>query len=106
MTVYVDDMRARYGRMLMSHMVADSDQELRQMARRIGVAQRWHQGDHFDVCQSKRALAIERGAVPITQRQLAKMDLLYRERGGKGALPTPAEAEAWWRGRENAKGAG
>lgn len=43
MTVYVDDMRAPFGRMKMCHMVADSDAELHAMAARIGVARRWHQ---------------------------------------------------------------
>jgi hypothetical protein len=60
MTVYVDDMRARYGRMVMCHMVADTEAELHAMADRIGVARRWYQGDHYDVCLAKRALALKR----------------------------------------------
>ena len=54
MAVYVDQARHPYRRMMMSHMVADSEPELHNMARRIGVAYRWFQGDHYDICQSKR----------------------------------------------------
>lgn len=102
MTVYVDDMRARFGRMIMCHMVADTDAELREMARKIGVAERWHQGDHFDICLSKRAMAVELGAVEVTKRQLGAMRILRRRRGRSGPLPSPEEgsqllAELWAR---------
>lgn len=73
MTVYVDDMRMPYGRMIMCHMLADTDEELRAMARRIGVNQRWHQRDHFDICMKKRALAVAAGAVEITRRQAVRI---------------------------------
>lgn len=74
MAVYVDDMKAGYGRMKMCHMLADSDEELHAMAARIGVARRWHQKSgtpqsHYDICLSKRALAVQFGAQKITQRQ-------------------------------------
>lgn len=75
MSVYVDDMRAPFGRMVMCHMVADTSEELHAMADRIGVARRWcqHAGterEHYDICLSKRALAIRAGAIAITSRQL------------------------------------
>lgn len=70
MSVYVDDMRAKFGRLVMCHMMADSEAELHGMADRIGVARRWCQGDHYDVCLSKRALAVGHGAVEVTQRDL------------------------------------
>jgi hypothetical protein len=76
MSVYVDSMRAPYGRMIMSHMVADTSAELIAMAARIGLNARWiqHAGtyrEHFDVCQAKRALAVTLGAHKITTRELA-----------------------------------
>ena len=96
MTVYVDDMRARFGRMIMCHMIADSDEELRAMAQEIGVAQRWHQGDHFDISLGRRALAVKAGAVEITIRQAAAM---RARRSVTGSLGDPAEAEDWLVGR-------
>ena len=77
MTVYVDDMRAKFGRMVMCHMLADSTEELLAMADRIGVARRWIQKpgtthEHFDISLGKRTLAVRAGAVEITQRDLAK----------------------------------
>ena len=37
MAVYIDDMNAKYGRMTMCHMIADTDKELREMALRLFV---------------------------------------------------------------------
>ena len=77
MTVYVDDMRAEYGRMKMCHMIADTDEELHAMADQIGVARKWFQrkasGDHYDIALSKRALAVSFDAREITLRQCAAM---------------------------------
>mgnify|MGYP001579770151 CR=1 FL=1 len=70
MSVYVDNAMIPYGRMRMCHMLADTDGELRAMALRIGVAQRWHQGDHFDICLSKRRTAIQFGAKEVTSKEL------------------------------------
>ena len=82
MTVYVDDMHAtemgHYRRMKMSHMIADTDEELNAMADRIGVARRWHQGDHYDIALSKRALAVQYGATEITLKQCAMMSAFKR----------------------------
>lgn len=76
MAVYVDDMRAPFGNMVMCHMWADTREELFAMADRIGVQRRWFQRpssvklpgmdaswEHFDIAQSKRALAIRFGAI-------------------------------------------
>lgn len=73
MTVYVDDVRHRFGRMIMCHMWADSVDELLAMADRIGVARRWLQQPpkaswvHFDISSSKKLLARQYGAV-LTDR--------------------------------------
>ena len=75
MAVYVDDMYLqplnRYGRMNRSHMTADNDLELHEMARKIGVDLNWYQGDHYNICLSKRWAALEHGAIPITMREMA-----------------------------------
>lgn len=81
MTVYVDDMyltqMGRFGRMRMSHMIADTPEELRAMADTIGLARRHiqyegHPAEHFDVSMEYRARAISAGATPITMRDLAR----------------------------------
>lgn len=98
MTVYVDDMRAPFGRMVMCHMLADTDEELHAMAARIGVARRWWQspaktsGSHYDIALSKRELAVKAGAVEITLRQAAAMNSRRRK---TGALGDPATAIEW-----------
>jgi DNA/RNA endonuclease G (NUC1) len=78
MSVYVDDMKAQFGRMNMCHMIADSTDELVAMADKIGVARKWIQKagtarEHFDICMSKKELAIAYGAVQITMRELAQI---------------------------------
>ena len=100
MTVYVDDMNAGYGRMKMSHMLADTDEELHSMALLIGVQRRWWQspqktaGSHYDIALSKKALAIRAGAIEITWRQAGAMNTRRRLTGDLG---DPAEAVEWSR---------
>lgn len=82
MTVYVDDMYrspiGRFGRMKMSHMVADRRSELFDMARRIGLDWKWIQYPndatrcHFDVSMSMRRKAVAAGAVEVTMRDVAR----------------------------------
>ena len=94
MTVYVDDLyrypAGQFGRMKMSHMVADDEAELHAMADRIGVARRWYQRDHYDVCLSKRAEAVKDGAREITWRQLGVMTMFRRS---TGRLPDPDDVD-------------
>lgn len=80
--VYVDDMYkypvGNFRGMKMSHMIADSHDELVDMAKRIGVKVKWiqHEGkynEHFDICLSMRAKAVKFGAKEITWKQLGVM---------------------------------
>jgi len=78
MAVYIDDMFAVVGQMQMCHMIADSPAELRSMAARIGVSLQWIQAEgtyreHFDVCRSKRALAIKFGAIETSQKEIGRL---------------------------------
>ncbi len=93
MTVYVDDVEHRFGRMVMCHLWADTEAELLAMVDRIGVQRKWIQGHqtlsqpqfrkaswvHFDISLSKKALAIAAGAV-LTDKygpveHVAKLDI-------------------------------
>jgi len=83
MAVYVDDMYkypewGQFGRMIMSHMVADTREELLATVDKIGVQRKWIQErdtprEHFDICVAKRKLAIQFGAIEIGMRELAEM---------------------------------
>jgi hypothetical protein len=72
MTVYVDAAKVPYRNMLMSHMVADSEDELHAMAHHIGIRRDWYQKDHYDVSEGKRKLAIQNGAIVLTRKELGR----------------------------------
>lgn len=97
MPVYVYDMKAPFGNMLMCHMIADTTEELLAMTEKIGVQRRWIQypgtpDEHFDISLSKRKLAVQHGAIEIPMRQLGAMSLRMRV---ESRLGKPEEAEAW-----------
>ncbi|MGZ7173843.1 DUF4031 domain-containing protein [Burkholderia gladioli] len=112
MTVYVDDMYllpvGRFGNMKMSHLIADTTDELLAMVDEIGVPRRWiqHPGtrdEHFDIALVKRAAAIAAGAVAITFQECGAMN---KRRRVTGQLGSPDDAVEWMkefveqRGRE------
>lgn len=107
MTVYVDDMYqyplGQFRGMKMSHMIADTLDELHAMAKRIGIARRHfqdkHSGPHYDVAMSKRADAIKAGAVPVELRTLSRMCFVARI---TGKLPKPDNAEVEWQACQQA----
>lgn len=89
MAVFVDNMRAGYGRMIMCHMVADTRLELLAMADAISVARKWIQDygttrEHFDISLAKRALAVAAGAQEVTVRQLGL--IVYTRRDGRNGV--------------------
>ena len=108
MTVYVDDMCARFGRMIMCHMIADTDAELHAMAKLIGIDRRWHQtspkasSSHYDIALVKRALAIGHGAVEITYRDCALMSINRMRGSATAPLVTPAQGLLLLRARGGA----
>lgn len=73
--VYVDAPRYKYGRMVMCHMTADSEEELHAMADLIGIQRKWYQNKtphwHYDICKSKRGSAIAAGACLVGARTIA-----------------------------------
>lgn len=73
MAVYVDPAQHPYGRMIMCHMWADTEEELHEMARKLGLRRSWYQTppkaswNHYDVSKGKRAEAIRLGAIETDQ---------------------------------------
>jgi len=65
--------------MLMSHMAADTIEELHQMAQEVGVAKRHFQNKqgkpHYDICKQNKLKAIELGAIEVNDREIIE---LYR----------------------------
>jgi hypothetical protein len=58
-------------------MVADTTEELLQMADKIGVQRKWIQEagtphEHFDICLSKKKKALALGAKEITLREMGQ----------------------------------
>ena len=77
--VYIGKREWKLNRMLMSHMAADSLDELHKMAQDIGVAKRHFQDKvgkpHYDICKQNKKKAIELGAIEVDDRKLIE---LYR----------------------------
>jgi hypothetical protein len=69
MSVYVDDVRHSFGRMIMCHLWADSLEELLAFVDKIGVQRKWLQQPpkaswvHFDISLGKKELALRSGAI-------------------------------------------
>ncbi len=92
MPVYVDDMKAQLGPMVMCHMLADTTSELLDMADTIGVARKWIQypgthREHFDIALSKRAAAVTAGAQEITWRDAGLVTRWRRQEAAQGLKP-------------------
>ena len=78
--VYIGTREYKYGRMIMSHMAADTLEELHVMAANIGVSRKHFQDKkgkpHYDVCKQNKIKAIELGAKEVNDREIIK---LYQE---------------------------
>lgn len=104
MSVYVDVpmWKFKHGgrRMIMCHMTADSHDELIAMADKIGVQRKWIQyrgtwKEHFDVCKTKRALAVKYGAIELDKHQAAE-HIARRHAAARMAVSAEKAAEPWW----------
>ena len=75
MSVYVDEPLWEHRGRMWCHLTADTVDELHAFAQRLGLPRRAFQSrpgrpwvDHYDLPETWRPLAIERGAVPLTFR--------------------------------------
>jgi hypothetical protein len=83
-----------FGRMIMCHMVADTEQELDDMADKLGLRRAWKQENprgrkhgtvgaltHYDVSKGKRTQAIKLGAIPLDdlEAEAAVLERLAQE---------------------------
>ena len=74
--VYVDNVFIKFGRMKMCHMIADTEEELHEMAAKLGLKRSWFQDKsipHYDVSKGKRAKAIKLGAIEVSPQELVKI---------------------------------
>lgn len=70
MAVYVDALRDWGWRLGPScHLIADTNEELHEFARRLGLKRSWFQakasGPHYDLTAGKRSLAVRLGAIEL-----------------------------------------
>jgi hypothetical protein len=80
MTVYVDDCRIPWGKYVMSHLLGSDLDELHAFAESIGLRRYWFQDKripHYDVSETKRQKALQKGAVAIACSELP--DDVYRQ---------------------------
>ena len=73
---YMDAAVWPYGRMVMCHLLADTEVELHEMAGKIGVKRKWFQNDrypHYDICKAKRAQAVRLGAREIGRKEFVAL---------------------------------
>lgn len=78
MSVYVDKPKHRLMRMKMCHLVADTIEELKDMAGQIGCHPEWFQISrsgipHFDIPMFRRNDAVQRGAIELDRREMAAL---------------------------------
>ncbi len=93
MAVYVDNFEISFGRMKMSHMVADSTEELLQMVDKIRVQRKWIQKagtnlEHFDIALSKKKLAVQNGAIETDMVKLARATITRKSPNEKIMVST------------------
>ena len=76
MSVYVGSSNYIIGRMIMCHMVADSIEELHEMADNINLSRRHFQSarlPHYDISKSKKAIAIRFGAIEVNEYKIVEV---------------------------------
>jgi len=71
MAILVDDCTWPWRDRLWCHMISDTSlEELHAFARWIGVPPRGFGGDHYDLTEEARAIAVEEGAIQVDSRRI------------------------------------
>lgn len=71
MAILVDECRWPWRERLWCHLVSDhSLEELHEFAERLGIPRRAFQGDHYDLHELGRSVAVAAGAIEVTSREL------------------------------------
>jgi Protein of unknown function (DUF4031) len=92
MSVYVGVSMWPFRGMVMCHMFADTEEELDEMAEKIGMRKAWKQGTdysrignlvHYDIAKTKRAQAVALGAIPLDtlEEEADKLDEVCDKNG-------------------------
>lgn len=78
--IYVDELREypnapriRGQATTWCQMSADSDDELEEFARQLGLRESWGQEGHYDITKYKRGIAVACGAKQITSREMVRV---------------------------------
>ncbi len=75
-----------------AHLVSDhSEAELHAFAAALGLERRWFQGDHYDVPAEVRAVALVRGAEPVSAAELVRRVRAAGLRRGSRIAVLPGE---------------
>lgn len=100
MTVYVDEVKHRFGRMIMCHLWADSLDELHAFAAKLGLKRSWFQcppkasWEHYDISLSLKAKALALGA-QLTDKY-GPLEHEARNKGDQRKLDLIADLRKRW----------
>ncbi|MDI1288481.1 MAG: DUF4031 domain-containing protein [bacterium] len=73
MAILVDECNWPWRNLLWCHMVSDTSlDELHAFARWIGIPERGFQGDHYDIPEEARAVAVAEGALEVSSRDVVE----------------------------------
>lgn len=73
MAILVDACLWEHRERIWCHMVSDTSlDELHEFARGLGIPERGFHGDHYDLPSHVREVAVERGALQVTSRELVR----------------------------------
>lgn len=75
--VYIGTREYKYGNMKMSHMIADTLDELHEMADKLLIDRKHFQDKrgkpHYDICKKNKQKAILFGAILISDKEIVKI---------------------------------